>query len=100
MRPGYLTRSFAAASYRYTARITVRLPAEAVRARLFGSILGDIDDHGADGCTVRLSADSAELLTQHVAAVAALGAEFTLDAPPEITRRVRDLARRLIASSE
>lgn len=44
-----------------------------VRASLFASIPGDIDLHGPDECTVRLSADSAELVIQFIAAIAALG---------------------------
>jgi predicted DNA-binding transcriptional regulator YafY len=91
----YLTRSFASAQYRYTARITVRLPAETVRARLFASIPGDIDIDGAEECTIRLSADSVELVVQYIAAIAALGAEFTVDAPEEIIHRVWDLGRQI-----
>lgn len=91
----YLTRSFAAASYRYTAWISLRLSADTVRARLFAHIPGDIDEHGSDECTVRLSADSAELVIQYIAAIAALDAEFTVDAPDEIADRVRELGRRL-----
>lgn len=37
----YLTRSFAAASYRYTAHMTVQLPSETVRDGVFGPIPGD-----------------------------------------------------------
>ena len=48
-----------------------------------------------DDGTVRLSADSAELVVQFVAAIAALGAPVSVDAPPEITDRVRALARAL-----
>ncbi len=91
----YLTRSFATAEYRYTARVTVHLPAETVRARLFASIPGDVAVEGPEECTLRLSADSAELVVQYIAAVAALGAECGVEAPEEITRRVRDLGRRL-----
>ncbi|GAA2440497.1 WYL domain-containing protein [Actinomadura vinacea] len=93
----YLTASFAGASYRYTARITVELGADAVRSRLFAHIPGDIEEHGPDACTVRLSADSAELVTQYVAAIAALGAGCALDAPEEITDRLRALRTRLPA---
>ncbi|GAA3740190.1 hypothetical protein HDA32_002664 [Spinactinospora alkalitolerans] len=42
-----------------------------------------------------MSADSAEPVVQYIAAIAALGAEFTLDAPEEIVERVWDLGRRL-----
>lgn len=89
----YLTRSFANASYRYTAHTTVQLPADAVRDGVFGPIPGDIDDHGPDWCTVRLSANSPQLVTQYVAAIAALGAQFSLEAPDEITARLRHMGR-------
>jgi predicted DNA-binding transcriptional regulator YafY len=91
----YLARVFAAASYRHSARMTVRLPAETVRAGVFASIPGEVEDRGADGCAIRLSAESADLVVQFVVAIAALGAEFTLDAPREIAERVRELGRRL-----
>lgn len=91
----YLTQSFATASYRYTARMAVRLPADSVRGGVFGPIPGDIDDHAPDRCTVRLSANSPELVTQYIAAIAALGAEFSLEAPDEITERLHNLAQRL-----
>ncbi|WP_141923180.1 helix-turn-helix transcriptional regulator [Haloactinospora alba] len=91
----YLTRSFANASYLYTARMTVGLSADAVRAGVFGPIPGEVDDHGPECSTVRLSADSPELVTQYVAVIAALGAEFTIDAPSEVTRRLHHLGRRL-----
>ncbi|MCO5991508.1 YafY family transcriptional regulator [Actinoallomurus spadix] len=91
----FLTRGLARATYRHTVRMTVRLPADAVRAGRFFSIPGEIEDRGADGCAIRLSADSADLVVQCIALIAALGAEFTLDASPEIVERVRDLGRRL-----
>lgn len=91
----YLTESFATAPYRYTARVTVQLPAETVRAGLFASIPGSIESDSTDECTVRLSAETAELVIQYVAAIAALGADFALDAAEEIAGRVRELGRRL-----
>lgn len=75
----------------------MRLPAAVLQARLFAHLPGDIEDCGRDGCTVRLSAGSAELVVQYIGAIAALGAEFTLDAPVEITDRVRILGCRLTA---
>ncbi|KGI82518.1 DeoR faimly transcriptional regulator [Actinopolyspora erythraea] len=90
----YLRDSFASASYRYTARMAVRLPAETVRAGVFGPIPGEIREDGAAGCVVRLSAESPELVTQYVAVVAALGGEFTLDTCEEITSRLRGLGNR------
>ena len=90
----FLTRSFATARYRHTASITVALPAETVRARLFAPIPGEITADG-DECTIRLSADSPELVVQYIAAIAALGADFTLHADDDITRRVHNLGQSL-----
>lgn len=92
---GYITRSFATATYHYTAHMTVQLPTDSVRAGVFGPIPGKLEDHAPDECTVRLSARSPELVTQYVAVIAALGAEFTLEAPTEITNRLQQLAGRL-----
>ncbi|MFB4315309.1 helix-turn-helix transcriptional regulator [Actinomadura sp. 21ATH] len=91
----YLTRSFATASYRYTARMTVRLTPDEIRSRLFATPPGTIEPAGPGASAVRLTADSAELVVQYVAALASLGAGFTLDAPEEITGRVRRLGRAL-----
>jgi predicted DNA-binding transcriptional regulator YafY len=41
-----LVRSFAAATYRHSARVAVGWSADAVRARVFGSIPGDVDASG------------------------------------------------------
>lgn len=92
----YLTRSFATASYRYTASITVQLPADTVRSRVLGPIPGSIDNDRAEQCVVQLSADSPELVTQYVAVIAALGAEISIAAPEEITNRLHHLGHRLI----
>lgn len=91
----YLTRSFADASYRYRVQVSVQLSADAVRARVFATIPGDIVGTGPDECTVRLTADSAELVVQFVAAIAALGAPVTIDAVGDIADRIRALGRLL-----
>lgn len=92
----HLTRSFAAAAYRHTARLEVALGAEAVRSRLFAHVPGQIEPRGPDACTVRLAADAAELVVQYVAAITALGAPVTLArASPEVAARLRDLRDRL-----
>lgn len=91
----YLTRSFAQASYRYHALVTVKLSADAVRSGVFATIPGDIDVTGEGECVVRLTADSPELVVQFVAAIAALGAEIFLDADAEIADRIRALGRAL-----
>ncbi|GAA3971705.1 YafY family protein [Thermobifida alba] len=92
----YLTRSFAAATYRHTARLEVALGADAVRARLFSHVPGEIEARGPKACAVRLSADSAELVAQYVAAIAVLDAAVTLvDASEEVRTLLRGLRERL-----
>ncbi|WP_394813339.1 helix-turn-helix transcriptional regulator [Streptomyces johnsoniae] len=92
----YLTRSFAAAAYRHTARLLVALGADAVRSRLFVHVPGEIEPLGPDACAVRLSAESAELVTQYIAVLAALGAAVELlDASGEVRSGLRELKGRL-----
>mgnify|MGYP005990735307 CR=1 FL=1 len=91
----FVMRSLAKASYRYTARLTVDLSAADVRAGVFGPIPGEIDDLGPDQCRIRLTAESPEMVTQYIALVAALGAEFILDAPQDVTDRLTRLGTRL-----
>lgn len=90
----YLARSFSEASYRYTAWITVGLSAAEVLDGIHGPIPGDIEDRGPRDCTVRLTADTASLVVQYVLAVAALDVGFRLEAPAEITERLRAVTER------
>ncbi|GAA2777056.1 helix-turn-helix transcriptional regulator [Saccharopolyspora taberi] len=90
----YLAQSLMNAPYRYRAQITVPLPAESVRARLFAPIPGVITDAGPDRCTVRLSTENAEVITQYIVAIGALTEEFELDACEEIRARLRALGSR------
>lgn len=91
----YLTRSFAEASYRYRAQVRVQLSGDAVRAGVFATIPGDIVGTGPDECTVRLTADEAELVVQFVAAIAALAAPVTIEADGDIADRITALGRLL-----
>ena len=89
----YLVRSFAAATYLHSARLAVGLSADAVRAGVFATIPGDVEAAGADGCTVRLTAESVELVVQFVAAIAALGAPVTVEeASTQVVAGLRRLA--------
>jgi len=93
----FLDRSFARARYRYTARMRVAAPADAVRTRAYTPVLGHVVATGPDRCEVTLSADSLELVVQYVVGVAALGVDCDLDAEPEVRDRLRTLAGRLTA---
>ena len=94
----YLAESFATAAYRHSVRIAVQLPASAVRAAFFGLIPGQLEPAGDDACVLRLTADSPSLLIQFVAGVVALGAEYTLEASPELAALIGQVGRRLQGS--
>ena len=89
----YLLESFASASYRYTALLAVELSAAAVGETFFGGLPGTITPTGPGSCEVRISSESAALLIQYVAGVAALGVEFSLTASPETTALIRSVGR-------
>lgn len=93
----YIAKSFAQASYRYTAVVTVHTTAATVREGVFGPFPWEMRDVGPGKCTVRISASSLELVIQHIALIAALGTGFEVMAPAEITDRVRSLGRLLTA---
>ncbi|GHC84976.1 DNA-binding transcriptional regulator [Nocardiopsis terrae] len=88
----FLTRLFARGTYRYTATVTVELPEEQVRERLYGPLPGRVEPRGPDRCEVRISADSLDLVCQYTAVVLSLGAGSALDAPAEVTDRLRRAA--------
>ncbi|RKS07844.1 putative DNA-binding transcriptional regulator YafY [Nocardiopsis sp. Huas11] len=88
----FLTRRFAAATHLHTVSLEVDLPAEEVRSRVYGPFPGAVEATGEGGCRVRLSADSLDLVCQYTAVVVALGARFSLDAPPEVRERLRTVS--------
>jgi predicted DNA-binding transcriptional regulator YafY len=92
----HLVRSFATATYRHAARLSVGLSAEGVRAGVYATVPGDVEAVAPDSCAVRLTAESVELVVQFVAAVMALGAPVTVEeATDEVVRRVRELGAAL-----
>ena len=93
----FLLRSFAHATYRHTARVSVGLSAEEVCAGVYATIPGDVHAHAPDACTVALTAESVELVVQFVAAIAALGAPMAVEqASEEVSRRIRELGGLLV----
>ena len=89
----FLLRSFAHASYQHTARVSVGLAAEEVRAGVYATIPGDVHAHAPDACTVALTAESVELVVQFAAAITALGVPAALEeASEEVGRRLRELS--------
>lgn len=92
----YLAESFAGAAYRHSVRMVVQLPAEQVRGSFFHGSPGTISPLGPDSCEYRLSADSPGILVQYVAAIVALGADYTLDASPDAAALLRTVGSRLV----
>lgn len=91
----YLADSLADATYRYTAHLTVDMPADVLRDRLLTPSFATLTPLGPNQCVVRVSADSLDLTVQFVASIACLDTDFTLHAPPELTSRLRALSHRL-----
>jgi predicted DNA-binding transcriptional regulator YafY len=91
----FVRRAIAAAPYRFTATAVVQAPAEVVTARLHLPIPGKVTPVDAASCTVALRGDTIESI---LADVAAFGADFTLDGPPELLEQVHALGRRLFAA--
>ncbi len=79
------------APYRYQTRVLVDAPAQAV-AEEFSRTSGVVTDAGEGRALLETGADSLAALTYHLAA---LGADFTVLAPPELIEFVRDTAARL-----
>jgi predicted DNA-binding transcriptional regulator YafY len=93
----YVTRSIATAPYRYTARATIGAPASEVTSRVHGPIPGQVEALDERTCTVRLGADSLDLIAQAVAGLATLGVPLSVEASPEVLGHLRSVARRLDA---
>ncbi len=91
----YLTHSLAHATYHHTARLSVALDPNTLHAKLFAPVPGAIEPDGPNACTVRISADSAELVAQYVAAIAALDtAVDLLEVSEEVAAALRRSAER------
>jgi hypothetical protein len=70
-----------------------------VRAGVFATVPGNIEELGANACTVRLSAESVALVVQFIAAISTLGATVQVrEMSEEVTRAVRDLGARLTSA--
>ncbi|AXB47886.1 helix-turn-helix transcriptional regulator [Amycolatopsis albispora] len=91
----YVSRSLSGAVYRHSATMHVPMSADSLRAKLFSPIPGGIRDDGPEGCVVLLSTDSAEVLTQYLAAICALAPDSRVEADTEIRERLRALGTAL-----
>ena len=87
----YLARTLAAAPYRFRARVSVPLGADAVRARLPGPPPGELTETG-DGCVLELRGDDADLIAAHIVA---LGPGARVEAGAALRAHLRGVADRL-----
>jgi len=87
----FVATAVTSAPYRYQARVLVHAPAHVV-AEQFSRTSGVVADAGDGSCLLTTGADSLDAMTFHLAAV---GADFTVLAPPELIDYVRDVAERL-----
>ncbi len=87
----FVAAAVTSAPYRYQARVLVHAPAHVV-AEEFSRTSGVVSDAGDGSCLLTTGADSLDALTFHLAAI---GADFTVLAPPELISYVRDVAGRL-----
>jgi predicted DNA-binding transcriptional regulator YafY len=74
---------------RLRARVTVRAPAEVIRARVPAAIL--VEPLDGESCVVHAGADSPHRLAMHILM---LDAEFVVDGPPELLDALRTIHRR------
>jgi predicted DNA-binding transcriptional regulator YafY len=92
----YVARTITTAPYRYAVHATVRASMEAIAARLHAPLPGEIEPIDDHTCVVHLRTDSPDLIAQHLAA---LGADFTLAAPPDLLAHLQTVARRLTTAA-
>ena len=92
---GYLARGVSSAAYRYQARITLHVPAQAAAERIPPTI-GVIEAVDAETCLLLVGSNSLDELALHVGLY---GFRFTVHEPPELVAHVRDLAARLAESA-
>lgn len=94
----FLTDRLALGAYRHTATLTVHMPADTLLERLFHRPPGRVRALDEHHCEVRVSADDLDLVCRHTAVVAALGAPFTCEGPPEVAERMCLMADQLTAA--
>jgi predicted DNA-binding transcriptional regulator YafY len=88
----YVARAIATAPYRHAVDATVHAPLDEVAARVQAPLPGDIAPLDERTCLVRLRTDSLDVIAMHLAA---LGADFTLEASDEVREHLRAVGRRL-----
>jgi predicted DNA-binding transcriptional regulator YafY len=86
----YVSRRASAAAWRYHARVRVHAPAERIRRKV-PAAAGQVEAVDEGTCLLHTGADTLETLAVYLGM---LGADFEVDAPPELVAHLRDLADR------
>lgn len=86
----YVASSTTSAAWRFTARVLVHAPADAVAARITVAV-GTVEAVDAHSCVLVTGADSVETLAVWIGM---LGYDFDVSSPPELVAHVRTLAAR------
>jgi predicted DNA-binding transcriptional regulator YafY len=76
--------------------VSVVIATEADRVRTFVGTWARVEDLGAGGCRVRMATDD---LNWPVLVLGALGADFTVESPPELLDRAREAGKTLLRST-
>ncbi len=87
----FVAAAVTSAPYRYQARVLIHAPAHVI-AQEISRTTGVVSDAGADRCLLTIGSDSLAALTFHLAA---LGTDFTVLEPPELTEFIGATAARL-----
>ena len=85
----FVRRSIQAMPGRYEARVTLRVPADEVRERIWG---GTLEPAGDGACEYRTADDDVRWLALRIAMI---GVDCEVDGPPELLKELRLLGRRL-----
>lgn len=90
----FLRRSFATAHYRFSATVVFPISAAELRRLHYGTVYGEVVDR-ADGCEVRLSADSLDLVMQMLAGLISLDIDCEVSGDPAVLDRLGQMRRRI-----
>lgn len=91
----FVARSFAEARYRFNATVTFEISARDLRSRHYSTIFGAVKELPHQRCEVILSADSLDLLVQHLCALLSVDAEFDIAADQGVLKRLETIRARL-----
>lgn len=88
-----VSRALSVAPYRFTARVVISAPADAIRQRV-PATAGMIEARGTQECVLTTGSDYLDALAGHLVS---LGARFEVTEPPELREHVQRVGRRMAA---